>query len=206
MKTGSSVSAFQHFNAVIKDLSRSRGEIHDLKYLAALNFIRKKLKDHNVDAELHEVINECYLRGLLKLQKGEVIINPLAWIRSTAYNVIREMSRSNTKAVADSSQVDAHLEKTPSSTAKLQLEQQEELSLAQQSFNKVRELLSRLKEEEQLLVELKWLKGLSWEAVAREVSSGGKSVKTETVKKRGQRAVAKIRKQFLKEGGDFPDF
>ena len=39
------------------------------------------------------ILNDAYMRGIKFIESGGRIDNPLAWTRSTAYNIIRELSR-----------------------------------------------------------------------------------------------------------------
>ena len=43
--------------------------------------------------EPHEILFEAYLRGKAAQRRGDHIRNPHAWLKSTAFNIVREQSR-----------------------------------------------------------------------------------------------------------------
>ncbi|MGD1702330.1 hypothetical protein [Dapis sp. BLCC M229] len=67
------------------------------------HYIKRSLKQFHLEqVDFYDVVSEVYLRGTNKINFGENIKNPGAWIRVTSYNVIREMSRQQQKEQADS--------------------------------------------------------------------------------------------------------
>ena len=84
-------SSLDHFNTEIQDLYHPDSSSGRL----ICAFVQRELRNFH----LHDlygiayILNEAYLRGQQKIQDGVTIKNPKAWIRSTAYNVIRELSR-----------------------------------------------------------------------------------------------------------------
>ena len=58
-------------------------------------FIERSLRGFHLEGTHTgiEVFNEAYIRGVTFTLKGNTIRNPKAWIRKTAFNVIRELSR-----------------------------------------------------------------------------------------------------------------
>ncbi len=56
------------------------------------------------------VLNEAYMRGVKLIAAGERIEKPLAWVRVTAYNIIREQSRDLKKSLPlEESILESHL-------------------------------------------------------------------------------------------------
>ncbi|NJO65247.1 MAG: hypothetical protein HC836_46240 [Richelia sp. RM2_1_2] len=66
---------------------------------STLTFVLHSLTQFNLSQSysVTEILIEAYLRGVKKIETGEYIENPLAWIRSTSYNIIRELSKERKK-------------------------------------------------------------------------------------------------------------
>ncbi|MEO0374185.1 MAG: hypothetical protein AAF329_06045 [Cyanobacteria bacterium P01_A01_bin.17] len=60
-------------------------------------FILQKLSQYNLLPRYDEaaILQEVYLRGVEKINKGRTIANHSAWIRAVAFRYIRELSREN---------------------------------------------------------------------------------------------------------------
>ncbi|MEO0686339.1 MAG: hypothetical protein AAFY76_15200, partial [Cyanobacteria bacterium J06649_11] len=60
-----------------------------------LGFVLRSLSQFNLSQSftVNEILTEAYVRGVRQIEKGEYIENPIPWIRSTSYNIIREYSR-----------------------------------------------------------------------------------------------------------------
>ena len=58
-------------------------------------FIRRSLAQFHLDGRCDEceIFNEAYQRGVKKIESGESIRNPAAWLRVTSYHVIQEKGR-----------------------------------------------------------------------------------------------------------------
>lgn len=75
-------------------LSEILGQGNSYAY-SAISTIRRHLYSFRLKHlyEPDEILFEAYLRGKEAQRKGEIIRNPHAWLKSTAFNVIRENSR-----------------------------------------------------------------------------------------------------------------
>lgn len=62
---------------------------------SVLTFIHQRLRQYNLGKwmEAHDVLHDAYRRGKTAEDQGKTIHNPHAWLKSTAFNIIRERSR-----------------------------------------------------------------------------------------------------------------
>ena len=59
-----------------------------------MNNIKQRLRQYRLlDHESYEIFNDAYDRGIKYIVKGGLIRQPSAWLRSTAFNLIREENR-----------------------------------------------------------------------------------------------------------------
>lgn len=170
----------QQFDAAITELITSNAP----NCLATLGFIRSKIKQFHLDCDVFAVVNECYLRGAKLTETGQEIYRPLAWIRATAYNVIREMARQQKRIKADSPSLEMYLAETEIETTS---------EATQADWQLLKTAFAELRPDEQAVLKLRWLDELPWRDVAKALSQDGKQVELETVRKRGQRAFKRLR-------------
>ena len=177
------------FDFVIQGLSqpdkvKNPQERKSLFVLAS--FIKNELKQlHLEQVDVYDVISEVYLRGIKKITSGENIKNPGAWIRVTSYNVILEMSRKQKKEQPDS-------EFLENQVAPKTCEENSEVQL-----NILRKSLENLSEKERLILELRFFQDLSWKEVRSILASKGEILTESNLKKKGSRALEKLRKSFF---------
>ncbi|MEL7034597.1 MAG: sigma-70 family RNA polymerase sigma factor [Cyanobacteria bacterium J06592_8] len=161
-----------------------------------LVFIRSRLIQFNLQKAYSEmcILNEVYVRAVNKIKQGEIIKIPHAWIRATAYNYIRELSRDWHKV--------AHLEDPQhyheySSVLEdiepyfLSFIRQEELKLQQTLIRKAFEQLSS---SEQQLLHLKIIQGLSWKQI--QDLDEYQNCSLVGLRKRKQRVLEKLHKIY----------
>ena len=157
-------------------------------YLNLRYFIKRTLKQFHLNNTcLEDVISEVYLRGVKLIDSGEEIRNPGAWIRVTAYNVIREMNRQKRKEQPNSELVE--LKVSPQET--------EHNQEKEQNFLKLKHLLESLNEKDRQILELRFFQDLSWQEVTDYLNSQGEVVTIVTVRQRGSRALKRRRKAYL---------
>lgn len=62
---------------------------------STISFIQRSLMQFNLATqfEAHEILNDAYLRGRDFIRSGGIIRSPHSWLKSTSFNIIREISR-----------------------------------------------------------------------------------------------------------------
>ena len=179
------VSTKQQFDEAINHLLSSDSQT----CLATLGFIQAKLCQFNLDCDINVVMNEVYLRGVKFVENGKEIRSPFSWIRGTALNVIREMSRRQKKITVNSSLLEVYLDTTS-------VEPEPEGLFGETEWSKLESVLTKLRPDEQNVLNLRWVKGLSWKDVAQALSKNGQEVQEGTARKRGGRAFGHLREKY----------
>ncbi|MBD2343636.1 sigma-70 family RNA polymerase sigma factor [Anabaena subtropica] len=152
-----------------------------------LAFINRSLAQFNLSNydSLTEVINEAYIRGVRLLSAGEKIEHPLAWIRVTAYDIIRKQSR---EFIKFSPIEESHV---------MRIDQEFNNNIStndNESFKKLHIALGELNPDEREILILRNVKNLSWKEIQLYLLSKGKEVKNEAIlRKRGNRALERLR-------------
>lgn len=154
------------------------------------SFIRAKLKQFRLFSYYTEayIINEAYIRAFDAVTiQNKIISSPLAWIRTTSYNLIRELNRS---ACRDRSKEESFLDLLIVSQSS-QYVSEDEIS---NDIENIRIAFKELEPEEKRLLYLKVVKGLSWQEINNLMTDSNSS---ETVlRKRKQRALKRLRHIF----------
>lgn len=186
----------QQFNVEIQSLlKRQNSHARSLYY-----FIKRGLKQFNLDSLYTEIdiFNQAYLRGVNLTKSGTAIKNPKAWMRTTAFNVIRELSRSHQR---DHSVV--YDELVEADQAKLEI-----ASIQMENFLVSDEVIEtdlqavwlawqELDLKDRLIIDLKFIRDLSWKEIRQHLLDLGEPIQTETaLRKRGQRAIERLRKLY----------
>lgn len=149
--------------------------------------VKRDLKKFNLSGKYSEVyvLNEAYIRGIRLIRKGEKIHNPLAWIRTTCVNIIRELSREEKKNldltidVPDVRSADAEFESDFS-----------------QKFMLMKRAFEQLTPVDQEILTLKVVNGLAWKKVAEELSQKGVNLNGPALRKRKERAIKALRQIY----------
>ncbi|MEM9485548.1 MAG: RNA polymerase sigma factor [Cyanobacteria bacterium P01_F01_bin.116] len=175
----------ERFNTAMKELSSGNSQ----DCIATWKFIYKKVHQFHLNCDAYAVVNEAYLRGVKAIENGEDIRKPLPWVRSTAFNIIREWSRKQNRITTDSSFLENYLSNTTIDTELL-------TDIDTEVGYMLRAALSTLPTQERELLTLRWIDGLSWREIATALSHDGKQVKEGTVRKRGGRALHRLRDKY----------
>ncbi|WP_413164834.1 RNA polymerase sigma factor [Capilliphycus salinus ALCB114379] len=159
-------------------------------------FIRARLKQFNIQQAYSEacILNEVYLRAMNKIQQGETIAIPNAWIRATAYNYIRELNRDWHKLVHCENYQNYHRfspEVEETEHYLISLIKKEELKLEQ---TLIRQAFKQLPLSEQQLLHLKIINGFSWKQI--QDLSEYQHCSLATLRKRKQRALEKLHRLY----------
>lgn len=173
---------------------------HDLQGRALFGFIRLKLHQFSLSEKYSdgEIFHEAYLRSIAAIQAGTDVQIPVAWLRRTAYNVIREFARKHQRQPTQEwdqwsemyqSRIEGRCACNPQSELSL-LELEEEV-------RSLRQVLSQLSLAERRLIWLRYTHNLSWRAIADYLIRQGELDTSEvTLRKQGQRAIDKLRKLY----------
>ncbi|MBE9112859.1 sigma-70 family RNA polymerase sigma factor [Nodosilinea sp. LEGE 07298] len=159
-----------------------------------LSAIQRTLRQYhlNTQYEAHEILHEAYLRGKKKLQAGEVIRNPYAWLKATAFHVIYERKRKHRASATDPQVMEAALP-----DPRLNLMQQqvitEELDLLYQAL----QLLHQEDPEATCLLYLRTVRDWSWAKISQWLIAEGHPAATEAaLRQRASRARRRLRDIF----------
>lgn len=137
---------------------------------------------HSVD----EVINECLIRYVKAKKQKKTIHNLDAWLRLTAHNCIRELSRTSQRKACLFTDIEA-----PNEGALKQLQKEEEYKFLDAA-------LKQIPADKEEILRLHYLEGLSWQKVAEHISNTkSETVTATTLRKRAQRALLELREVFL---------
>ncbi len=154
-------------------------------------FIQRTLRQFQLDSyyQPNDVLNEAFLR-LKKKQEIEDISNIHGWLKGTAWNIIREYSRKRQRETLMPNEMYEEISDLNSNSYAESLEEYEHL-------REVREAFLQLPTEKQELLSLRFVRGLSWNEIADYYRERGEKTSAVTLRKRHERAINALRKQFL---------
>jgi RNA polymerase sigma factor (sigma-70 family) len=150
-----------------------------------LSYIRRTLRQYGLAGTYAEsdIFNEAYIRGITYILKGGEIRSPKAWMRTTAFHIISEWSRYAKRYRS----LDYGCTEIPSAEEKA-------IDL---DIRTVYAALRKLAPEDRRIIRLKAVEGLSWKEVQQQLVEMGEHHQTEeALRKRGQRAMQKLRDLF----------
>jgi len=137
--------------------------------------------------EVREIFAEAYARGIKKIESGTIIEQPLAWMRITCLNVIREFRCKQDKV--DHPRLDGE-GLTPGDEVLSNL-------MVAEDRKAILIALKRLTSEEQQVVCARVLQSLSWQAIGESLSrSEQAAISPNTARQRGFRALQKLRQSY----------
>ena len=153
-----------------------------------LSFVLRSLIQFNLSQSftVTEILIEAYLRGIKQIEKGEYIENPIPWIRSTSYNIIREYSRERRKLY--------QLEEE-----KLEFRANCSLVVFQEineNLEKVLLAFEKLDEEEKEILRLKIVENLKWKEIIEILGERGIKKNEAALRKRKERALKHLRQIY----------
>jgi DNA-directed RNA polymerase specialized sigma24 family protein len=154
-----------------------------------LSSIQRSLWQFNLQ-NLHtapEILIEAYVRGCKFIDSEGQINDPIAWTRTTAFNVIRELSRERKRKVQTENQtVDERLN--------VSLAPFEDLS---EEYKLIMAAFSSLTSEEQELLTLKVIERLSWRAIRDHLSQKyDKDLTEDALRKRKERILKRLHQNY----------
>jgi DNA-directed RNA polymerase specialized sigma24 family protein len=186
----------QKFDSDVLEFQNPRSSTGRLMYA----FTRRNLTAHHLASFYTEafVLNEAYIRGVKLINKGEVIQNPGAWLRSTVFNIIRELSREQKKSVSLDEQT---LEQVNAWNVSHELEADWEAD-----YRAVFTAFQMLDPPDQRLLNLKIVEIRSWREIREIMRVEGHGDHSEVnLRKKKERALIKLRKKYHSiKPGEFP--
>lgn len=157
--------------------------------ISMLAFIKRSLKQFNLlnSYDADEILSDAFMRGIERIKRGERIENPLAWIRVTAFNIIRERSRSNRRfSQLEESWLDC-------------LDNGNAAAFDEffQQCEWVRTAFAMLNSDDRELLMLKICDNLSWKNIVEQYHERGfVDISEATLRKRKERILKKLRKIY----------
>lgn len=128
------------------------------------------------------VLDESYLRAIKYIDEGGTIEKPIAWIRGTSYNYIRELSRESKKL---------------QSLGDLEIESKKDLitdAEIDEDLNAIKLAFTRLSLKEQQLLNLLVVEELSYREVLQQLNED--NLNEPALRKRKERILKKFRKIY----------
>jgi predicted RNA polymerase sigma factor len=156
-----------------------------------LNAIQRTLHQYHLEEqyEAYEILHEAYLRGKKKLQTGEIIRSPYAWLRATAFHVIYERQRKHRASATDPQVMEAVLPDPG-----LHPMQQQQLNEELDQLYRALHLLHQEDPEGTCLLYLRNVRSLSWSQISHWLAAQGQPVPTAvTLRQRASRAKRRLR-------------
>jgi RNA polymerase sigma factor (sigma-70 family) len=135
-----------------------------------------------VDA--NEIISEAYARSVIKIEEGISIQVPLAWLRRTCLNVIRDFKRKQIRI--DNPKRDGELY--------LLGDMAIEKMLLSEDLKAIRLAFEEMSKEDRNILQARIFQGLSWQEISNKIETY--PIKPQTARQRGSRALVKLRQHY----------
>ena len=149
-------------------------------------FIRIRLRQFGLDGyyQPDDVLNTSFLR---LERKKPIEGNIEAWLRITAYNIIREYSRKRQRETPMPNEMYEKITDLNSNSDAEGLEK----------YGYLREAFLQLPTEKQELLSLRFVRGLSWNEIVDFYRERGEELSAATLRKRHQRALKALQELVL---------
>jgi DNA-directed RNA polymerase specialized sigma24 family protein len=186
-------SETQQFNRDVQFLLKPNNP-HARSLLA---FIQRTIRQFGLQAHITEIdiFVEAYLRGVKHTQQHqEEIRQPKAWMRRTAYNIIRECKRDRmhySTLAFDELMDQGRLLVDASSPSGV------EDDVIIHAIDSVLQAVNTLSSSDRALIQWKVIEGCSWQEVqTRLIAQGEERVSQAALRKRGQRSLERLRRAY----------
>ncbi|MDJ0708434.1 MAG: sigma-70 family RNA polymerase sigma factor [Leptolyngbyaceae cyanobacterium MO_188.B28] len=162
---------------------------------STIPYITRTLRQFHLSSRIEagDILFEAYMRGKTRLRKGTIIRDARAWLRVTAFNIIREKYRKlKLQPPTDPDLLDF-------------ISKASEQGWISQTFINSRidtlwealDIMKKIQPENAELLHLKYIDGLSWREVRDLLAANGNTlVNEETLRKRASRAIKQLRQIF----------
>jgi RNA polymerase sigma factor (sigma-70 family) len=161
---------------------------------SVITSVQRSLRQFHLEGyyEVSDILHEAYCRGIKSIQAGKTVERWLAWIRSTAFNIIRESSKKEQKSQSIDSN-SPYLESILHMTQESLIEDRE----IDDNLKALQQSLKMINKGDAKLLKLQHLEGLSWREIAqRLVAEGGEAQSEQALRQRGCRAKKQLRQIF----------
>lgn len=149
--------------------------------------------------EPNEILSKAYLRGLKAIDQGTQIQNYRAWIKGTAFNIVRELARQKAKEFATDPQAPC-LERLSEPESDCEDHCDRNLAILRQALEAYRAKKPEIAE----LMDWRILEGLSWSHIRNRLRERGGDVPSEdNLRQKATRAKRELRRLFHELGGEY---
>jgi|GEM_PF-3502684 DNA-directed RNA polymerase specialized sigma24 family protein len=185
--------ARKFFESEISRLLNPKNEEEKAASNAFFAYIKRLIYQFNLyTAEPYEITSEAYIRAINFIKtREEEIKSPVAFMKGISVNVIREMSR---KQIHSSPVEPKELE------SKVKLDDFN-TNLVYEDFynsssNSLKAAIQTLNSKDRKIIFLWKVEELPWKEVVKKLSSSGETLNIASARKRGQRALERLRKEL----------
>lgn len=153
-----------------------------------LSTIQRLLNQHRLSGtyEVKEIISEGYAIGVKHIQSGKLIQIPLAWLRVTCFNVIRDFKRKQNQA--DKPKFD----REPWTVGD---EMFSEL-VFQEDLQAIYLAVEQLSLQERKILHQRIFHKLTWQQIGESMSDEGSPLSSGAARQRGFRALERLRRNY----------
>ena len=166
---------------------------------AFYNCVKARLRQFNLASNYSPeyIITQTIWRWDMHIKKGKQVPIIDGWMKLTAYHIILELKRQDNKVTYDPSTLesDPNLLKAMMEVAENNTEDEDN-----EARQQLRVAMSKLSSDKREILELRFFQNLSWDEIAGYYTAKGNKVKVSTLRKRGNRALDKLRKIILGVG------
>lgn len=179
--------------AITKSFESYFLELENKDLLAVLrNFYRLRLRQYGLlgKYEPDEILNEAISRLSKAANSGKDVYNLTAWLRKTGLHIINEKSREETRyRIVDNQNFDFE-DFLPDERQQTECEDNE-------LYKRLNNALNDLDIQDRELLIMRYYHQLAWQDIAKKLLIDGVEISIEALRKRGSRALTKLRKIFI---------
>ena len=189
-------TAKQNFNDAVRDLLYPKNEKEEQVYKSLVAYIYRLRKQRKVTTlQVEEIFHVSYIRALEYINKNEIEIDkPVAFLKKTALNVIRETVRQEMKySFYEPADIDKFSDDTQNKVSNASFKFAEELNGPE--IKQLNLALNKLSPTEYEILYLWKVKQMRWKDIVEKVKNE-EELSVNTAKKRGQRIMEKLRKEI----------
>ncbi|MBW4422207.1 MAG: sigma-70 family RNA polymerase sigma factor [Myxacorys californica WJT36-NPBG1] len=158
-------------------------------YRNLLGFVKSKLKQFNLDYDPTAILSEAYERGWRLFNSGESVEKPIAWLRATSFNIIREKSRKHQREQpCEFEFIERHLG-----------DSYDDFALKENTDEKYARIaiaFRQLDSSDQKILTLRILQDLTWKEVVQDFEAEGENLSETTARQRGKRALNRLKRLY----------
>ncbi|MGG6295508.1 RNA polymerase sigma factor [Leptolyngbya sp. AN02str] len=150
--------------------------------------------------DVRDIINEAYARGIVYIESGKGIDTPIAWLRGTCLNVIREFRRQQDKSkhprISDEN-LDVLLHKQ-STLHRVAPDDLFSTLVLEEDMQMIHQAIQQLNPLDRQILCLRYWECQSWQEIGESLSEeGADSLSANAARQRGYRALQRLRELYL---------